>query len=101
MNINAEVFEISRDVPEGHFVFVENIESGESNWSKEAVDYFQPGDILMVNNNYPHYAGEVQIALLPVINDGVRNKIGTLSEEEMEILRLVNDGDVVIFLLND
>ena len=40
MNINAEVFEISRDVPEGHFVFVENIESGESNWSKEAVDYF-------------------------------------------------------------
>ena len=40
MNINAEVFEFIRDVPQGQFVFVENIETGESTWSKEAVEYF-------------------------------------------------------------
>lgn len=40
MNVNAEVFDIIRAVPEGHFVFVEKVESGESNWSKEAVEYF-------------------------------------------------------------
>ena len=64
----------------------------------EEDSYFQPGDVLMVNNNYPHYAGEVQIALLPVINDGVRNRIGALSKTEMEILKLVNDGEVIVFL---
>ena len=40
MNINADVFEFIRDVPQGQFVFVENIETGESTWSKEAVEYF-------------------------------------------------------------
>ena len=40
MNINEAVCEIINSVPEGHFVFVENIENGESTWSKEAVEYF-------------------------------------------------------------
>ncbi len=40
MNINSEVFEIIRAVPEGHFVFVEKVESDESYWSQAAVDYF-------------------------------------------------------------
>lgn len=39
MNFNAEVFEFIRDVPQGQFVFIENIETGESTWSKEAVEY--------------------------------------------------------------
>lgn len=59
---------------------------------------FNPGDVLIVNNNYKHYAGEIQIALLPLRNDGIRNKIGTLIKEEQDILKLVNDGDVVVFL---
>lgn len=40
MNINAEVLENIRNVPEGQFVFVENMETGESNWSKDAIEYF-------------------------------------------------------------
>lgn len=49
MNINAEVLEIIRNVPEGYFVFVEDIESGESNWSKEAVEYFGFSDCKISN----------------------------------------------------
>jgi len=40
MDIKTDIFEIIRDVPKGQFVFIENIETGESNWNKEAVNYF-------------------------------------------------------------
>ena len=40
MNINARIFEIISNIPEGHFVFVENIATGESNWSMEAANFF-------------------------------------------------------------
>ncbi|MBR0137667.1 MAG: DUF871 family protein, partial [Erysipelotrichaceae bacterium] len=59
---------------------------------------FPVGSVLMVNDNYSHYAGEVQIAMLPIINDGIRNLIGTISGTEMEILKLVRDMEIVIFL---
>lgn len=65
---------------------------------KHNQEVFPVGSVVIVNNNYKHYAGEVQIALRPLKNDGIRNLIGTLNEDEMEILKLVNDGDVVIFL---
>ena len=65
---------------------------------KHNQEVFPVGSVVIVNNNYKHYVGEVQIALRPLKNDGIRNLIGTLNEDEMEILKLVNDGDVVIFL---
>ena len=40
MDINARIFEIISNIPEGHFVFVENIVTGVSNWSKDAADFF-------------------------------------------------------------
>lgn len=40
MSINEKVLEIIEEVPEGHFLFVENIDTGESNWSEDAVEYF-------------------------------------------------------------
>jgi hypothetical protein len=61
-------------------------------------DYFQVGDVVMVNENYEHYAGEVQIVLKPIINDNTRNLIGRVSERELEIIKLLKDGDVVVFL---
>ena len=39
-SINAQIWDIVSDIPDGQFVFVENIETGVSNWSQEAVDYF-------------------------------------------------------------
>jgi hypothetical protein len=59
---------------------------------------FEPGSVVMVNDNYSHYAGELQIVRKPIVNDGTRNHIGMLSSDEMQILDLINDGDVVIFL---
>ncbi len=60
-------------------------------------DFFQPGDIVMVNESYPNYAGEVQIVLLPMKNDGQRNRVGHLAPGEEIMLELVHDGDIVIF----
>ena len=40
MNINSEVFDFIRNVSDGQFIFIENIASGDSTWSKEAVEYF-------------------------------------------------------------
>ena len=40
MNINSEIFEFIREVPEGQFIFIENIASDESTWNKEAAEFF-------------------------------------------------------------
>ena len=54
--------------------------------------------MLIVNDNYKHYAGEIQIVKIPIVNDGTRNRIGHLDEEEYQMLDLVYDGDLVEFL---
>jgi len=65
---------------------------------KHEGDFFCVGDVVMVNENYEHYAGEVQIVLSPIVNDGTRNLVGHISERELMILHLLKDGDVVVFL---
>ncbi len=64
-------------------------------WEKASFDV---GDVVLINENYQHYAGEVQIVLRPIVNDGTRNLIGHLQKEELEILNLIEEGAVVIFL---
>lgn len=39
-DINTKIFEIISNIPDGQFIFVENVASGISNWSREAVEYF-------------------------------------------------------------
>lgn len=60
--------------------------------------FFEVGDVVMVNDTYKHYAAEVQIVLKPIKNDGMRNLVGHLDEQEREMLELINDSDVVVFL---
>ena len=62
-----------------------------------AGDEFLPGDVVMVNDSYKHYAGEVQVVLLPMRNDGQRNRVGHINEQEFELMQLVRDGDVLVF----
>lgn len=62
-----------------------------------AGECFQPGDVVMVNDNYKHYAAEVQIVLKPIVNDGTRNLVARLDPQEFELLSMVNDGDTVVF----
>jgi len=39
-DINSRVFDVISKIPDGQFIFIENLETGISNWSKEAVEYF-------------------------------------------------------------
>lgn len=39
-DINSKIFDIISSIPDGQFIFVENIETGVSNWVNEAVDFF-------------------------------------------------------------
>lgn len=61
-------------------------------------EMFAVGDVLMVNDNYKHYAGEIQIVKKPIVNDGTRNRIGHLDEDEYQMMELIYDGDIVEFL---
>lgn len=61
-------------------------------------DFFERGDVVIVNDNYKHYAGEVQVVLQPIANDGTRNLVARIDAQEMDLFDLVGDGDVVVFL---
>ena len=62
-------------------------------------EMFEVGDVVVVNDNYKHYAGEVQIVKMPIVNDGTRNRVGHLDADEYEMMNLVYDGDLVEFLV--
>lgn len=61
-------------------------------------EMFKVGDVVIVNDNYKHYAGEIQIVKIPIVNDGTRNRIGHLGDDEYQMMELINDGDIVKFL---
>ncbi len=48
-DINTKILDIINDIPDEQFVFVENIEAGVSNWTKEAVEYFGLPDVNLHN----------------------------------------------------
>lgn len=63
-----------------------------------AADCFMPGDVVMVNANYQHYAGEVQVVIKPIKNDGTRNLVARINEEELTMFDVIHDGDIVVFV---
>jgi len=60
-------------------------------------EYFEVGDVVVVNDHYKHYCGEVQVVLLPMKNDGTRNLVGHLDEGEFLMASLVNRFEVIKF----
>lgn len=58
-------------------------------------EFFEKGDVVMVNDSYKHYSGELQIVRLPIRNDGQRNLVAKLAENETDLLDLIQDGDIV------
>lgn len=46
----------------------------------------KPGDVAILNDNYPRYKGELHIALKPMPNDGRKNVIGHIPAQEMFML---------------
>ncbi len=59
--------------------------------------YFEPGDVVMVNDNYKSYTGEVQIVRQRMENDGERNYIGKIAPGEEILLDLIRDGEAIVF----
>ena len=59
---------------------------------------FRRGDVLIVNQNCLHYAGEVQIVLKDMENDGQRNLVGTIDPTEIMILNHMGAGDLFTFV---
>lgn len=53
---------------------------------------FTRGDILIVNDNLAHYRGELEIVLTEIPNDGERNLVATIKEEEMMLLDFIVPG---------
>lgn len=49
-------------------------------------EYFEKGDVCIINDNLKHYRGELQIVLSPIPNDGCRNLVGKIKQEELCIL---------------
>lgn len=48
--------------------------------------YFEKGDVVILNNKAQNYKGEVQIITKRMINDGIRNFVGQLDENEQKIV---------------
>lgn len=62
-------------------------------------DHFEVGDVVIVNNNYAHYAGEIHIVKEPTIYDGTCNLIGHIDSDERLMMDVIQDGDIVQFLV--
>ena len=48
---------------------------------------FERGDIVVVNDKYPRYKGELQIVLTPFANDGRRNLVGHICPDDLDLLK--------------
>ena len=59
---------------------------------------FKRGDVVIINDNYKHYAAEVHVVLEPIVNDGNMNLVARIDPEEMTMFDVINDGDAVVFL---
>ncbi|BDR61000.1 DUF871 domain-containing protein [Lactobacillus xylocopicola] len=47
---------------------------------------FERGDVVVVNDDYPRYKGELQIVQTPLPNDGRRNLVGRLKHDDLDLL---------------
>lgn len=61
-------------------------------------EMFSKGDVLIVNDNLKYYCGELQICRKDMENDGQRNLLGHLSEQEYALTELIKPGDYFSFI---
>jgi len=58
---------------------------------------FERGDVVVINDNLSHYRGELQIILRELPNDGERNLVGRLNEQELILLSLLEEHPDYLF----
>ena len=59
---------------------------------------FSRGDVVVVNDNYKHYCGEMQIVLDTIENDGTRNLVGKISGDELKLLDMIDGQFIAEFI---
>ena len=59
---------------------------------------FTRGDILVVNDNLAHYRGELEVVLTEIPNDGERNLIGKVKDEDLGLLDFIKPGQHFKFI---
>ena len=55
-------------------------------------------DILVVNDNLAHYRGELEVVLTEIPNDGERNLIGKVKDEDLGLLDFIKPGQHFKFI---
>lgn len=53
---------------------------------------FTRGDVLVVNDNLAHYRGELEIVLTEIPNDGERNLVARIKDEDLGLLEFIAPG---------
>lgn len=53
---------------------------------------FTRGDVLIVNDNLKHYRGELEVVLTEIPNDGERNLIAKIKDEDLGLLEFIKPG---------
>lgn len=66
----------------------------------ESKPFFTRGDVVVVNDNLKHYRGELEIVLQDMPNDGERNLVGVIPEEERILLDFVKPEYEFGFILD-
>ncbi|AGM25698.1 outer surface protein [Spiroplasma syrphidicola EA-1] len=67
----------------------------------EQPQYFEPGDVLILNDKAQNYAGELQIVLKQIKNDGIRNLVGKLSPVEGYLIETLEPNQEFAFSILD
>lgn len=65
---------------------------------KSNKEYFEKGDVLIINDNINFYHGEVHIVNSPVKNDGSQNLVGHVNENELFLLKYLTHGKCFAFI---
>ncbi len=52
-------------------------------------EYYEVGDVLIVNDNMMYYRGELEVVLKPMKNTHDRNVVGHLNEDEMTLANMI------------
>lgn len=65
---------------------------------KHADSMLHRGDVIIINDNLAHYRGELQIILHDIENDGERNVVGKLPENELLILEQLRTDFIFGFI---
>lgn len=56
---------------------------------KSEKEYFEKGDVLIINNNLAYYKGELEIVKKKIKNTGERNLVGHFNEDEQKIVDIL------------